>query len=299
MSAREDSSQKGTPTVRMRTLALATVSGAALLAAGSLTPAARDGSAFRPDAYAPVRKAELGAVHLTPAAYARPAPDDAPADSDSDSGTDTGTGTASDGGPGRGAGDDSPSAADLLAAVSSCDRISNGIYRTDASAPPSVPVCGKKDAVFWTADLDIDCDGQVTTACNTETDPGFQGDTAFHTSGDRPLNARDLPYVVVPSRSSVWDFGKSGIAGGSVVAVIHAGRVEYAVVGDTGPAGIIGEASYATAKALGIDPDPKGGGAASGVTYILFKDSVVSPIEDHRAAVAAGETLAREFLRNN
>lgn len=37
----------------------------------------------------------------------------------------------------------------------------------------------------------------------------------------------------------------------------------------------------------------------SGVTYILFKDSVVSPIESHGAAVTAGESLAKEFLRNN
>lgn len=187
----------------------------------------------------------------------------------------------------------------MLAKVAACKPISNGSYRTDESASPSVPVCGMNGAVFWKADLDIDCDGQVTKACNVDTDPWFQGDTAFHTSGDRPLNAEELPYVVVPSRSSLWDFSSSGIKGGSVVAVVHAGKVEYAVVGDTGPAGIIGEASYATAEALGIDPDPKAGGVGSGVTYILFKDSVVSPIESHSAAVAAGEGLAKEFLKNN
>ncbi len=42
------------------------------------------------------------------------------------------------------------------------------------------------------------------------------------------------------------------------------------MVGDTGPDEIIGEASYATAKALGIDPDPETGGTDSGVTYIVF-----------------------------
>ncbi|HEY9328613.1 MAG TPA: glycoside hydrolase family 75 protein [Streptomyces sp.] len=197
------------------------------------------------------------------------------------------------------AGEGAVGAAELLAKVAACKPVSNGSYRTDESASPSVPVCGMNGAVFWKADLDIDCDGQVTKACNVDTDPWFQGDTAFHTSDDRPLNAEELPYVVVPSRSSLWDFSGSGIKGGGVVAVVHAGKVEYAVVGDTGPAGIIGEASYATAEALGINPDPKAGGVGSGVTYILFKDSVVSPIESHSEAVTVGEGLARAFLRDN
>lgn len=45
------------------------------------------------------------------------------------------------------------------------------------------------------------------------------------------------------------------------------------------------------------DPDPGSGGAPSGVTYILFKDSRVSPIEDHGAAVRTGRALAEEFVR--
>ncbi|MGW6202893.1 glycoside hydrolase family 75 protein [Streptomyces sp. NPDC055089] len=281
----------------MRTLALATVSGAALLAAGSLAPAVQGGSA-RSDVFSPLPGARPVPVDLTPAAYARPASDTGPADAASSrSAADPAAPVA--GSAPADAGEGAVGAAELLAEVAACKPVSNGSYRTDESASPSVPVCGMNGAVFWKADLDIDCDGQVTKACNVDTDPWFQGDTAFHTSGDRPLNAEELPYVVVPSRSSLWDFGSSGIRGGGVVAVVHAGKVEYAVVGDTGPAGIIGEASYATAEALGIDPDPKTGGVGSGVTYILFKDSVVSPIESHSAAVTAGESLAKEFLRNN
>jgi hypothetical protein len=83
-----------------------------------------------------------------------------------------------------------------------------------------------------------------------------------------------------------------------VAAVIYRDRVQYAVVGDTGPHDIIGEASYATAKALGIRPDPRGGGTDAGVTYIVFKNSRVSPIENHAAAVTAGERLARQFVRD-
>ncbi|MGW5371070.1 glycoside hydrolase family 75 protein [Streptomyces sp. NPDC004009] len=191
------------------------------------------------------------------------------------------------------------SAADLLAKVTSCSQISNGKYRTDEETSATVPVCGKNGAVFWKADMDIDCDGQRTTNCNEDRDPWYQDDTAFHQSDGKPLKAESLPYVVVPSSSSIWSYSGAGIKGGGVVAVVYGGKVEYAVVGDTGPTGIIGEASYATAKALGIDPDPATGGADSGVTYILFKNSKVSPIESHSAAVTLGDQLARQFLQNN
>ncbi len=191
------------------------------------------------------------------------------------------------------------SAADLLAKVTSCSQISSGKYRTDDETSATIPVCGKNGAVFWKADMDIDCDGQRTSNCNENTDPWYQDDTAFHQSNGKPLKADSLPYVVVPSSSSIWNYSGAGIKGGGVVAVIYNNKVEYAVVGDTGPTKIIGEASYATAKALGIDPDPETGGAESGVTYILFKNSQVSPIESHSAAVTLGDRLAQQFLSNN
>ncbi|MER6980327.1 glycoside hydrolase family 75 protein [Streptomyces carpinensis] len=193
----------------------------------------------------------------------------------------------------------SVSAADLLAKVTSCRQISNGKYKTDNGTSATVPVCDKNGAVFWKADMDIDCDGQRTTDCNETRDPWFQNDTAFHQSDGLPLKAESLPYVVVPSSGTIWNYAASGIKGGGVVAVVHGNKVEYAVVGDTGPSTIIGEASYATAKALGIDPDPTTGGAASGVTYILFKNSQASPIESHSAAVSLGDRLAKQFLQSN
>ncbi len=193
----------------------------------------------------------------------------------------------------------SVSAADLLAKVASCNQVSSGKYRTDDETSATIPVCGATGAVFWKADMDIDCDGQPTAQCSGDTDPWFQDDTAFHTSDDQPLTASALPYVVVPSVSSTWNYQNAGIKGGGVVAVIYNNKVEYAVVGDTGPTAIIGEASYATASALGIDPDPEFGGADSGVTYILFTGSRVSPIENHNAAVTLGDSLAQQFLADN
>lgn len=188
-------------------------------------------------------------------------------------------------------------AADLLAKVRDCVPVSKGRYRSDDGSRAEIPVCGTRSAVFWKADMDIDCDGRPGLVCNGRTDALFSGITAYQQSDGRYLSSETLPYVVVPAPSDIWDHRAHGIRGGSVVAVIYQDRVQYAVVGDTGPREIIGEASYATAKALGIRPDPHGGGTGSGVTYIAFKNSRVSPIEDHAAAVTAGERLAREFVR--
>lgn len=191
---------------------------------------------------------------------------------------------------------DPVSAADLLAKVRTCTPVSRGRYRTDRGARATVPVCGTRDAVFWKADMDIDCDGRPGRRCNARTDPHFSASTAFAQSDGRPLSPEKLPYVVVPAPSALWNYRSDGVRGGSVAAVVYRDRVRYAVVGDTGPSGIIGEASYAAAESLGIDPDPRAGGAPSGVTYIVFKDSAVSPVEDHGAAVTEGKRLAREFV---
>jgi hypothetical protein len=193
----------------------------------------------------------------------------------------------------------SVSASDLLAKVTSCQQISNGKYRTDEETSATIPVCGKNGAVFWKADMDIDCDGQRTSKCNENTDPWYQDDTAFHQSNGKPLKADSLPYVVVPSSSSIWNYSGAGIKGGGVVAVIYNNKVEYAVVGDTGPTKIIGEASYATARDLGINPDPSNGGTDGPVTYICFKNSKVSPIESNSKATSVGEGLANTFVQNN
>ncbi len=194
-----------------------------------------------------------------------------------------------------------PTASDLLAKVTTCSQISNGKYKTDSDvSTATVAVCQKTGAVFWKADMDIDCDGIRTTQCNENTDCCYQPDTFCHTSTDSPLNAAALPYVVVPSPSSIWDYRNYSIGCGTVVAVIYNNQVEYAVFGDTGPTGIIGEASYATANDLGINPDPSNGGTDSGVTYIVFQGSRrVSPIESHSTAVTLGEQLAQDFINNN
>ncbi|KUO17826.1 glycoside hydrolase family 75 protein [Streptomyces dysideae] len=188
-------------------------------------------------------------------------------------------------------------AAELLAKVRDCAPVSRGRYRSDAGTPARIPICGMRGAVHWKADMDIDCDGRPSRRCNRRTDPSFSAATAFQQSDGRPLDAGHLPYIVVPAPSRISNYRDHGVRGGSVAAVVYRDRVQYAVVGDVGPRDIIGEASYATAAALGIRPDPRGGGTPSGVTYIVFKDTPVKPIENHAAAVLAGERLARQFVR--
>ncbi|GAB3874702.1 glycoside hydrolase family 75 protein [Kibdelosporangium lantanae] len=192
-----------------------------------------------------------------------------------------------------------PSASQLLAKTNSCKQISNGKYRTDEETGKTVAVCDANGAVFWKADMDIDCDGVRTSRCNENTDCCYQNDTAFHASNGKPLTADVTHYIVVPSSSSIWKYSSSGLKGAGSCAVIYNNKVLYAVIGDTGPTQIIGEASYATAKDLGINPDPSNGGVDSGVTYICFKNSTVSPIESNSKATSVGEANATKFVQNN
>jgi hypothetical protein len=190
-------------------------------------------------------------------------------------------------------------AADLLAETRHCTPVSHGRFRSDAGARADIPVCGRHGAVFWKADMDIDCDGRAGRRCNRRTDPQFTRSTAFLGPDGRRLDAEKVPYIVVPEPSRLWDHRADGVRGGSVAAVIHGDRVQYAVVGDTGPRDIIGEASYATAKSLGIRPDPRGGGTDDDVTYVVFPDSGVPSAGDREATAERGEELAREFLRRS
>jgi hypothetical protein len=193
-----------------------------------------------------------------------------------------------------------PTAAQLLAKARGCaDKLTNRPLQTDEDTPRNVNVCGLDGAAYFTADMDIDCDGQTTKQCNENTDCCYQDDTAFHQSDGKPLDAARLPYVVLPESSQNWNWEHGGIDGGSVVAVIYRGQVTYAVVGDTDSPNKVGEASYATARSLGIDPDPKTGGVDSGVTYIVFTNAEANPIESHAAAVSVGEQAARRFIDNN
>lgn len=190
-----------------------------------------------------------------------------------------------------------PTAADLRAAIATCNVV-GGKYALNGGGTPTVDICGLPTAVFWKADLDVDCDGKTTTKCNLQTDPYYMSQTAANDSMGNPLDAAALPYVVVPGVSTRWSYRTAGLSMGSVVAVIYKDKVEYGVLGDVGPTASIGEASYRMAELLGINPDPRVGGTAEEVAYIAFTGTgaKVSPIEDHDKATELGVAHARALL---
>jgi len=191
-----------------------------------------------------------------------------------------------------------PTASDLLAAVADCSMVIGGPYMDGPGQPNDVDICGFATAVSWTSDLDVDCDGKMSAQCNLQTDPDYMSQTAANDSMGDPLDAATLPYVVFPGASTRWDYRNSAMGMRTVVAVIYADKVVYGVAGDVGPTAYIGEASYAMADALGIDPDPSTGGTSGPVTYIAFTgmESRVTVIEDHAEATALGIARAKILL---
>lgn len=187
----------------------------------------------------------------------------------------------------------------ILARLATCKEVTTGRYKTDSdSATATVPICELPNALFWQADMDVDCDGKQSIVCNKTADPSYTNQTSGQDSMGQALDAAALPYVVVPLKSTRFDYAQHGLKLGSVIMVVYQGKYEFGVFGDQGPSGVIGEASYAMAKRLGIDPDPSTGGADSGVTYIAFTGaSAVAPkLEDHAEAVRLGEIHARQLL---
>lgn len=192
-----------------------------------------------------------------------------------------------------------PTADDVMAKLATCHKINHGAYAKDQGGTSNIDICDLSNAVFFKADMDIDCDGKQTAVCNKHADASYQSSTAAVDSHGKALDASVLPYIVVPGASSRWSYKNSGIKMGSVAAVIYNGKIEYGVVGDVGPQAIVGEASYAMAKRLGINPNPSSGGVASGVTYVIFKGAGPSKLEDHAAAAKLGAERAKTLIANN
>jgi Fungal chitosanase of glycosyl hydrolase group 75 len=191
----------------------------------------------------------------------------------------------------------------LLALTRTCKTPVSHAYAfdsdpSDPDAGKTTTICELEGAVFWVADMDIDCDGNATPGkCDANSDLSYFADTAVH-GNNGPLTAAITPYVVIPT-----DFTHTGLSEGTVAAVIYRGRLTYAVFGDTGPTDIIGEASYACAERLGINPNAKIGGVQGAtVTYVVFtksNDSVPQNVEDQAETKTLGESLAKELLDKN
>src|SRR2546430_2223429 len=118
------------------------------------------------------------------------------------------------------------------------------------------------DAFTYRAKMAIDADGGHSRLAHS--DPYYQGDTSLHLGG-RPLNSDNIPYVVLPPSLA----RETGAKLGDLVQVSYHGRTCFAVYGDVGPEGKLGEGSIALARKLGIPKNPNTGGAEGGVSYTV------------------------------
>jgi hypothetical protein len=179
----------------------------------------------------------------------------------------------------------------------------SGDYKLDseASDPDSMPIIRAaiyklNGAIYWVTDMDVDCDGRVTPGkCDDMHDGSFQAQTAFLGNA----SAAEVPYIVIPNNFPLATFG---IKGGQVGAIIYRGKIGYAVLGDTGPKEIIGEASYAAAEMMGIPPSAVDGGInGRSVTFIMFTGpgAVPANLTSRAEAKALGEKLMMKFLQDN
>jgi hypothetical protein len=211
----------------------------------------------------------------------------------------------------------SPVIAQLLALTKNCttaNQIPNShTYKLDNGSTTSI--CSLKGgagnaggAIYYTADMDIDCDGLTTTHCPgtpPNMDCCYQDQTSFHgpnsgTNSNGPqLASENTPYVVVPQDVKFPGLDQNN--GGNIVAVIYNNQLEFGVFGDQGPSDIIGEASVRTANGLGIPASPASGGVGGGVTYVVFVGSGSQPqdMENISQIQSLGAQLTESLLQNN
>ena len=115
-------------------------------------------------------------------------------------------------------------------------------------------------------------------------------DTSIDRSDPRRyVDAESVNFFVLPGRlglgAKLGDFG--------VVIRPERNDYDYAVYADAGPPGKLGEGSIALAAALGIPSNPKNGGTAHGIIYIVFPGSrqdwplTQVEIDQHAAALFA------------
>ena len=234
-----------------------------------------------------------------------------PPTTDAGRATDTGTPPPTDGGPADAttapgdafvqpdSGGAPITAAEIRAALgASCTPLAGtGLYATDSGETDTIPICQGPGAIlYWQSDLDVDCDGGRTAVCMA--DPSYLPDTSTTGSDGLPIDAETVPFVVIPLPSARFRYPDHDIDLGQLALVTYGDRWAFGVFADEGPSGIIGEASYAMASALGIDPDPSTGGADAGATFVIFTGASarVATADDPDGAVAAGMPLLDALL---
>jgi len=128
--------------------------------------------------------------------------------------------------------------------------------------------------LYFDSELQLDTDGWPDG--RGKGDKSWQSTTSLRYADDTSLNANKVPYFVLPLPKS-WANDR-GIYLGDYAAVIHRGKVAYAVFGDEGPDHLIGEGSIQLLRALGEERLKQNGriinsGAGPGIITVVFPGS--------------------------
>jgi hypothetical protein len=129
----------------------------------------------------------------------------------------------------------------------------------------------------WNSKMSIDADGAGDA---WKSDRTGQGRTALRYGNGESLNPTTMPFIVKAGDQDQVQLGE-------YAAVSYKGKTVYAIVGDVGPKGVLGEGSIAVARALGIPSDPNKGGVEHGVQYLIFPGT--RDAEPPRSAAAIQE----------
>lgn len=151
--------------------------------------------------------------------------------------------------------------------------VNGGMFKSSPDGPADVPTmvyvtANGSRAIKFKAKFAIDADGAGDAWKGDRTG---QPQTALQYKDGTSLNPRTLPFIVVPT-----DFQKTHptVKLGDYAAVTYGAKTLYAIVGDKGPAGVLGEGSMALAAGLGINPDPNRGGITrKDVEYVILPGS--------------------------
>lgn len=97
--------------------------------------------------------------------------------------------------------------------------------------------------------------------------------TKQRTDPARYVDARAIPYIVLPSEPGLQESGRARLGDFAVVVNARNRLMTFAIFADQGPRGKIGEGSIALAELLHISSSPKNGGLAGDVIYVVFPGS--------------------------
>jgi hypothetical protein len=212
-------------------------------------------------------------------------------------------GTAQGGGGAGGGGSGPPTAQQILGKLGSCTKV-KGPFNPDGPDTGSIDVCKTGNALWWKADLDVDCDGIQTPPCNTDNTGQPQTSIVdLAPSGD--VDPTKLPYFVIPlgTPESEW-YTAYGVELGQIGAVIYKNQVIYGIFADQAGGNFIGEASYKMCSLfIGANNcDPNNGGIDPlDVTYVTFTGTTPrasgQDIYNHDKHTALGEAAAKAWFR--